>query len=193
MAGINVGGSYIHMTRVRPSGRHIQVNGHGSTYFGRLSPSKPGYRTLNIRRGGENYYLVHAVEEFWKRFGNYEYSNGNSCGGWSGWFDSGISYRLGNAFKIFMSCTSYKGNFDQMGARVEIYNPNTGAIIAKEQHWGTGDNWTGTFTIEWWLNQNEINALGGYDATIKSRTRLFINRGSGGCGNRTYYDIHTYS
>lgn len=193
MAGINVGGSHIYITKVRPSGRHMQISGYGSTYFGKLSPNRPPYKTMNIRKGGENYYLVHAVDDFNRRFGDYEYSNGNSCGGWSGWFEAWTDFRLGNNFKIFLSCTSYGGNFDQMGARFEVYNPNTGAIIAKEQHWGTGNNWTGTYTAEWWLNQNEINALGGYDATLRTRVRLFINRGSGGCGNRTYYTVHTYS
>lgn len=60
MAGINVGGQYINLTSIRPSGRSIQISGHGQTYYGVLSTSKPGYRTLNFRNGGQNYYLVKA-------------------------------------------------------------------------------------------------------------------------------------
>lgn len=173
--------------------KFLKIEGYGKTYYGKLSTNKPSYRTLNVKNSEKNYYLIHAVDESKKRYGNYEYSNGGSGGGWSGWFDSSNTYKLGNHFKIFLSCTSFNGNFDFMGARVEIYNPKTGAIIAKQKEWGNGKNWTGTYTTEWNLNTNEINALGGYDSDIKSRVKLMINRGSKGCGNRTYYDIHTYS
>ena len=67
MAVITVGGHSISLTNIRPGKRHLQISGHGQTYFGRLSTRKPNHPTLNVRYGGENLFLVNANTKInWK-------------------------------------------------------------------------------------------------------------------------------
>lgn len=129
MAGINVGGQYINLTNVRPSGRSIQISGHGQTYYGRLSTRKPNHRTLNVRSGNQNYYLVNATTKINWKISEYDLKGKN--GG-----SANIYY-----FKIFDStgkCVLHKTNLTLNGQ----WNHHEGSFVTEnldfariELHW----------------------------------------------------------
>ena len=60
MANINVGGSVIKLSKNRPTGTCLMLTKNGETWWGKLSPNKPSYRTLKFSKSGTTLYLVNA-------------------------------------------------------------------------------------------------------------------------------------
>ena len=178
----------------------------------RLSFSKNGvteYLELtndyNLTNPGNKFFVIinavkHWIKEIFVKVGymlasTVTYANGASGGGWSPWtgFITTIQgFGFINSLYIKLTCTCGYGNFDYMGAEVIVANAkNTGKQIFKAYTWGSGSNWTGTYTINIYLSQAELDILGGKDTEIVVNQRAYINRGSSGAQVISKVEIFT--
>lgn len=147
--------------------------------YGRLLQEKPSYPTLCLLINNRKYYLHSGYPERTIQF-DYTGSGSGSSTHWNPYLDYNPSPEFIMAKKINCNINFHTitGNFDEIKIEITYINIYTGVSIVKTNSWGSGDNWSGSFSGNHSLSQEEMNRLGGSGSSIRFRCRSMNNRGS---------------
>lgn len=126
----------------------------------------------------------------WSKTGLEHYES-HSHGSWSGELFCFDAYS-NNTVIVNGDCTSYSGNLDEMKAQIILKTSSGSVVLTRDYSWDLGRNWTGTCPFDFRLTPDEILKFGPYGSTIKVYIKIFVNRGSSGCGGRARVYLNCY-
>lgn len=167
--------SILRLTKHKISNPYFQIKDS----YGYLTKDKPNYPTLSFIRNGVKYYLLDGYPERTIQF-DYSGPNSSSNGTWNAYkeYIPEPEFMLADKVKCSIKFSTTQGNFDLITIRVYYINVDTGVQVIKDKGWGTGSNWSGTFSGSYELTNEEIEKLGGPGAVIKFGCQSNNNYGS---------------